>query len=337
MPQPKDLQMALLNQIIQRFPRKSDAVTKLEEVLFLKRDSVARRLRGETLLSPKEIQTLAIYFEISLDQLVFGATNKSFFTYNLYNQPINNFLDYLNQIYNAISAFNQWPNFEVRYASREIPLFIYMMFPKLLAFKLYVFGLTTWHFDYLQNRPFSFDLLIPKELELAEQITRLYCSIASRDYWTVTILEQSLNQIEYMALEGRIEDKETVSLLCAEVQRMVDHAHLMAEHGRKFLPGQTPSELDGQFDLYFNEIVDTNNMILAISDQQSGLFHTFDTPNFLFTADQRICKSVEDWFDKTLGNSTSISVHSGRNRNHYFKKLGDRIQKSTNHLGTILD
>lgn len=323
-----NLQASILSQILARFTKRSEAISQLQEALSLKREAVNRRLRGDTALGPQEIQALALYFNISIDELVFGQTNRSLFVYNQYKQPISSFLDYLQQIHYAISTFKQKPNFEVRYASREIPIFIYMMFPKLLAFKLYVYALTTWHFDYLQDRPFTFDLLGHKELEVAENMTKLYCSIPSKDYWTVNILEQSLNQMEFMALEGRITDNATLLELCEEVKLMVNHSQLMAKQGQKFLPGLSPTDYDGQFDLYFNEIVDTNNMILAISEQEYGLYHTFDTPNFLFTNDQRICKSVENWFDQTLGNATSISVHSARHRNHYFNRLSERIRKA---------
>lgn len=327
------LQSLILNQVLLRFSKKSDAISKLEEVLSLKREAISRRLRGDTILSPQEIQTLAIHFNLSIDELLFGNTNRSLFVYNLNNQPINSFLDYLHQVHFAISSFKQKPNFEIRYTSREIPIFIYMMYPKLMAFKLYVYGLTAWGFEYLQGKPFSFDLLGYQELKIAEEMSRMYCSIPSKDYWTVNILEQSLNQIGFMVSENRIKDRRVILELCDEVKSMVEHAQNMAKKGQKFLPGEKPAKDAGQFDLYLNEIVDTNNMILAVSDHEYGLYHTFNTPNFLFTSDQKICRSVEEWFDTTLGNATSISVHSAKHRNQYFNSLRESIQKAYDRFG----
>ena len=333
MPTQTDFQQLLLREIIKKYPRKSDATSALEEVLSLGRDSISRRLRGDTSLTAQEVYILANHYQISLDQLIHDGQQEAIFRYNGFGPPIRSFQDYLQQIHHLISTFSQRPNFQVHYATREIPIFIYMMFPKLLTFKLYVYGLTTWNMDYLNTTSFHFDLLTPQELEVARETTRLYCAHSSKDFWTVTILEQTLNQLEYMVVAERIYDMATALELVVAFQEMIEHAQAMAAQGQKFLPGTTPNEDNGRFELFYNEFADTNNMILATSDQQAALFHTFDTPNFLFTTDERICTTVQDWFDTTLGNSTSISVHSALNRNRYFKRLSQRLEETRKRIG----
>ena len=185
------------------------------------------------LLNAQEIQTLATYFDISIDEILKGKRNKTFFSYNIYERSINNFLEYIQQINWQISEFYRRPEFRVHYASREIPIFIYMMFPRLLTFKLYVYGLTVWRFEYLQNKRFTFDLVNATELSLAEDTSRLYCSIDSTDYWTLSILEQTLNQIEYVALEGRFENNDDALTICHEIQALVEHCRSMAESGKE--------------------------------------------------------------------------------------------------------
>ncbi|MEM7575807.1 MAG: helix-turn-helix transcriptional regulator [Bacteroidota bacterium] len=328
MPTQTDFQQLLLREILKKYARKSDATSALEKVLSVGRDSISRRLRGDTSLTAQEVFILARHYQISLDQLVHEGQQEAIFRYNGFGPPITNFLDYLHQIHHQISVFSQRPNFQVRYATREIPIFIYMMFPKLLTFKLYVYGQTTWKFDYLNTVDFHFDLLTPQELGVAKETASIYCANSSKDYWTITILEQTLNQLEYMVIAGRIKEAATALALVDAFQKMIDHAQAMAAQGQKFLPGRTPNQDNGRFELFYNEFADTNNMILATSDQQAALFHTFDTPNFLFTTDSRICTTVENWFDTTLGNSTSISVHSGLNRNKYFNRLSQRLEQT---------
>ncbi|MEM9526237.1 MAG: hypothetical protein AAGA31_06485 [Bacteroidota bacterium] len=330
-----DLQTALLDKVLAHFDKRSEAAQTLEQLLSLGRDSVARRLRGETALTPHEISILAKRFNISLDELLFGQRGRAIFSHNRSESGIKNFSDYLALIHQQIAEFNQLKNFRVRYASREIPIFIYMMFPKLLAFKLYVYGLTTWQLDYLKNRPFTFDLLLDADRETARQTANLYCSIPSEDYWTVTILEQTLNQLEYLIIEGRIVQLSVAHQLIESLTAMLDHAQAMAESGHKFLPGDTPTDVHGRFSLYYNEYADTNNLILATSDQVAGLYHTFDTPNFLFTSDRQICSTVERWFENTLGKSTAISVHSSKNRHRFFRRLNERVEKTSRKLAIL--
>ena len=66
-----NLQQALFDQIISRFPNKTAAVAEISEVLGLGRDPVYRRMRGDTILTPDELSELSRTFHISLDELIF--------------------------------------------------------------------------------------------------------------------------------------------------------------------------------------------------------------------------------------------------------------------------
>ncbi len=330
-----DLQSSLLERILARYPKKTAAVESLMEVLHVNRDGIYRRLRNDTLLNAPEIQALATKFDISLDEVLSGQDNKISFSYNLYDQPVKSFLHYLGQINQHLGMFSHQPGFKVFYSSRELPIFIYKMFPKLLSFKLYVYGLTTWHFDYLKEKKFNFDILAPKDLEVAESTSRIYTSIDSTDFWTPTILEQTLSQIEFMAHAGRFASPDIAFAIGREIIDVVNHCRAMAEVGKKFLPGFSPDDANGNFTLFSNELAGTSNTILAISDHQYGLYNTLDSPNFIYTTNQRICRSVEDWFNKLLNDSVALSVHSGRNRNIYFNKLEQRANQHLKDLEYI--
>lgn len=302
-------------------------------ILSLSQDSIYRRLREETLLTAEEVHLLADHFGISIDELLIPNTDQVLFSYNGFGQKITSFWDYLQQLYQNVHSISQLPNLKIYYASREIPVFHFMMFPKLLTFKMYLFGLTSWHLDFLQDRPFSFELMTPQEQEMANTISKMYCAVDSTELWTSSILEQSLNQVEYMAMENRFEEHAFAFEICREIKDLLDHARTMAEHGDKSMPGRYKSS--GQFDLFYNELTSTGNTILAVSDRQQVLFNTFDSPNFIYTTNQRLCTSMEEWFQKVLSHSVSISVHSAGNRNRYFNRLERRIQQTRKRLELI--
>ncbi len=330
-----NLQELLLNQIVARYPRKADAASQLMTILSLNRDGVYRRLRGDTALTPQEIQTLAIHFQLSLDDLIAVNSNRLTFQYDSHQGTISNYWDYFTQMHEQVSTFSSQPGVRVFYATREIPFYVFMMFPRILAFKLYIYGLTNWEFPYLADRKFDFDLLTSQELDLAATICQLYLSVNSTDFWSLSVVEQSLHQIEYMIEEGRIDRIDVAQEICLDIGRMLEHARSMAEAGKKFLPGQTPIAENSQFNLYYNELVGTNNTILVTSDYLQGLFVTFDTPNFIYTLEQKVCASIEGWFDKIIRHSTPISISSRKNRNNFFNRLTDKVAQTRKRIDLL--
>ena len=331
------LQMVLFNKIIAGYDKKAEAVNELMDVLSVNKDGIYRRMRGDTALTADEVYELATHYQLSIDELLTQNSNKTYFYYNSFNRNINNFGEYLEQVHQHIYSFSRLPNNQLYYATREIPIFFYTSFPKLLAFKLYVYGISTWYFDYLIGRKFSFDLLSPHDLELAKSMSELYTTINSIDLWTLSILEQTLNQIISIAIEGRFQDENTALSICDEVRALVNHCKLMAEKGLKFMPGESPLPENGKFELFYNELASTNNTILAISDVWQGVFNTFDNPNFLHTNDPKLCQASKDWFYKVMSHSIPLSIYDAKNRDQFFNKLIARIDRTSKRLESFYD
>ena len=66
-----------LNALEERFPRKSDLVSALAELLPLERESLYRRLRKEVYFSAEETMLVAQAWNISLDNIIHVQTNKT--------------------------------------------------------------------------------------------------------------------------------------------------------------------------------------------------------------------------------------------------------------------
>lgn len=89
------LQDQLFERILERYPRKSDAVEALCELLNTTKDPVYRRLRGDTLLVPEELTLLARHYHISLDGLIFNRDDNVVCSFNAFSHQVKNFEDYL--------------------------------------------------------------------------------------------------------------------------------------------------------------------------------------------------------------------------------------------------
>lgn len=324
---PKNLQTVLLERVLQHFSSKSAAADTLADLLNITRESIYRRLRGETLLTPDEIQLLATRFRISIDAIIQPATSYIPFIYNMFSRPITDLFGYVGQVYENMQLLKPLKDVQIYYASQEIPIFEYFFFPELLSFKLYVYGLTSWDLHYLEDQKFSTGLVPVSVTDQARECVRLYSSYHSRSLWSLTFIENTLNQIEYIASVRRIDPPGLALVLCDQLEQLLERAGKMAELGKKFFQVPEVSAENGTFELYFNELASTNNTILVVSPGRQLLYTTFGTPNFLVTTDATLCKYTQNWFDTIISRSTAISVHNAKERDHFFHLMNRKVDR----------
>jgi hypothetical protein len=220
----------------------------------------------------------------------------------------------------------------------EIPAFHYFYNRELTAFKLYVWGLTSLGFDFLEGRKFSFNFVSPDNFVISDNIAKLYNQLPSTELYSLNIVDHTLNHIEYIAAIDGFENPEDALTLCDAVQSTMAHARNMAEKGMKFSPGSEPKEgVNARFDLYHNELVSTNNTFLLKSSATKVLYTTFGNPNFLMTTDDRMCDYADKWLDSTIKKSTTISNHSEKSRAWFFNRLEKRIKRSRNRIEMLME
>lgn len=328
---PDQLQQVLLEQIIGSFKKKSDAVERISELLHLGKDAVYRRLRGETLLTPKEIQLLATAFGISLDSLVFQNTNSLIFSMNALSGKIHTFRDFFEGLSANIQELGAVKDSFIYYPTNEIPLFYFFFFPELLEFKLYVWGKHIWDFDYLNTTPFGKNF-IPADLQIkSQQLLQRWLKIDSAEMWSANLFDNTLSQIEFHAATGGFEEYGDAFRLCDALSKLSEHLCNMAAAGKKFKPGNHPSS-GAIFELYHNEMVSAYNTIYITSPTVRMVYVTFGTPNFIKSTDPRICDFTENWTKTILQKSIPISNRAEGERKRFFQMVNRRIDQTRKRL-----
>jgi len=326
------LQQFIFDEIQHRLDRKADRVEALSEILSLGKDAIYRRMRGDTVLTPDEITLLVRHFEISLDKFVFRNSNALIFTFSPFTQTVKRFEDYFSDIHADLSSLRNTSGTRIYYASSEIPIFHYLLFPELIAFKLYVWGRSIWNFDYLQDYPFDFDIIPRHVLQQMEVLLSGYRNIPSTELWSVSVMDNTLSQIEYHLNIGGFKKPADAIRLCDRLWEWTQHVERMAELGRKFSVG-SKSESDGaEFLLFHNEMIYTNNTILVQKPNEKTVYTTHTNPNFLKTSDQRMGDYTENWFKNVLSKSTALSLHGEKGRKWYFDRLRRRIDLMRNRI-----
>jgi len=324
----KSIQDTLLEIVLSNFEKRSQAVDVLSEKLNIGKDAVYRRLRGDTILTPEEIALLARDYNISLDALVFEDTDTLFFKYSPFIKPINEFRDFLLPIQQGFEEIQKLPDTHIYYTYCEIPFFLYCFFPELISFKLYVWGRTVWDFDYLTETQFDFEVIPYSIIQITEELLASYKSIPSTELWSLNIVDNTLNQIEYFVNSGKFKDDNDALSLCDKLLALIEHMRAMALHGTKFLINGSPEDGGAYFNLYHNEMVYTNNTIFVNNPVRPMVYTTFSNPNFLISTDRKVCEYMDNWFTRLIAKSNPISTHSEKNRDWFFNALKRKINIS---------
>jgi len=331
------LQSTLLDLIIERHSKRAEAVDALCQLLNVGKDAIYRRMRGDTLLAPDEIALLSKHYSISLDAIALDKSDTVIVNYNVFSKKVNSFKDYLDGVYNQLLEVSQLPNAKITYASSEIPVFMFMYIPELICFKLYIWGMTTWDFDFLQDRKFSFDLIAFPYRETVEKIMKLYNHLPTTNVWCQSFIDTTINHIEYIHTIGKFADPQDALRLCDDLSNMVGHMRVMAEHGKKFPLGVSPEAGSVDFNLYYNELSATSNTILAETDIGDSVFITHASPNFFSSTDKKLCEHTKKYLKDVIAKSNSITQHSSKDREWFFGRLERKIKLAKQRLAMAME
>ena len=319
-------QSGMMKKISRMTGGKDHLLKWLQENLGLGRASAYRRLNGETLFDLEEIIMIISAFKIPVTEL-FESDKSILYFYQETEQP-KSYEEWFHRIEADFSKLIAEPNCKMYYTSSESPIFYYFHFDAFTHFKLYIWAKTIWRFDDLEDVPFSLknELWNDSVQALKDKFLINYTEMPSVEFWTPNFLSNNLNQIQYF-LEGYLfEDRNDALLLCDQLRTMLKLLEEQTRTGLKV--AVAGAQESGTYELYYNEILHTNNTILFTSDTSKALYNTFGNPNTIKTKQASACEYAEGWFNNLKKSSLKLSKESDRDRMRLFKKLEDKINKA---------
>ena len=328
----KAFQKRFFDSILTQIPLKQ-LVGAMSEILDKSKQDCYRRINGKYAISIDEISTLMTGLrdkyrqEFTIDGLVFEGKENVVFSFNAFSKPIKQFEDFLVQILQNVKLAQALPGVKVYYGSNEIPLTLYCLAPKILSFKLFLYGITQWGFDYLERAKYTHQLISPETIALGNEIAKSYVDIPSFEIWNETIIDNTLHQISYMSATNKIRTQEEAIALCEEVRKLIRHFEKMVEQGRKFPVGSLNGHPGGNFNIYLNHLANVNDSILCTSDQVNVFFTALSTPNFLITQNAKMCSYIKGKFDHIIKKSTELNSNPVE-RTQYFNRLEKKIENT---------
>ncbi len=313
---------AFLDSIKNRFSNKEEMVDTIGKALFLNKNSVYRRLRGDTDFTFEEVCTLAQATGISLDQFIQKQNNVVSCTHRLYDKNDNALEAFLTDTLHTFRKTVHLKNIKLFYSSKGLPFFIFLNSPKLLAFKLFVWEVGSWNAEKIHEYKFNTDWLNERHLEMANEIYQCYGNIPSYEIWSKTILESTFEQINYLRSVGCLDDTQLVVEILQELNEVLLEAKKLTDTGKKMWGSQASA-----FQLYQSELFNsTNNVFYVESNELSFVSWTFCDPDYVMSQDPALCNRASLWLKNLIHQSNGITNHSLKNRNEFFSYLSKQIE-----------
>ena len=298
----------------------------MADLLSVSQSVAYKKIKKEVGISATELLALAQHFDVPIipkpgEDVAFAIPHLE--------QQINNPQQFLEGLVLQISSLAvEELNPKIFYATSEMPIWYYMKFRELTVLKMYIASITVWNIPESGEEEVSIESILKDSAmnELRVKIFNAFCALNTVEYYPINMLDNTLNQIGFLLTTGKI-DREFAIHVFDQVEELVDWMLSSAETGHK---QNTSGDAVGDYTLYFNEMVYTNNIVLVENDKESVVFTTLDNPNYLMTHSRRVVAYFQKWFANMNHRSIIISKEAERERIVYFNTLKDRIQRVRN-------
>jgi len=325
MNQEKTTQELLFQDIKQRLPSNLSFVHDISELLGISYDSAYRRIRGEKELSLEETKTICRHYNVSLDSLMGVEGNSVVFSSMSIGHKNFTLEMWLSSILAEVKRLKECKAKEVIYAAKDIPLFHLFQFPEIAAFKFYF-----WHkalFPIREDEDMQFSIDISENVfSIGYQLLSLYNTLPVSELWNEETFTSITRQIEYCYVSGFFSSKTDALNLCDVLEKMIRHLQREAERGFLFLYGSPEDGIPGNYKLYFNEVVLSDNTIFTNMDGNPGTYMTYNIINLLITNNPGFCEQIQSNLRILMTKSTLISSTSAKERNRFFHVMQEKIR-----------
>jgi hypothetical protein len=315
-----DIQPMFLEQVRSKLPPNVSFPDELAEVLNISRDSAYRRIRGETVLSLEEVRTICNHYRLSLDSLLAPTQDSISFNHRAINSTTFTFGDWLMSILKNLEMIHQFPQRELVYCAKDLPMFHYLAIPELAAFKMY-FWMRIYHrYEKYTSVPFDQKVVPAEYLATGDRIYNLYSSIPSTEILSDEVANVTTRQIEYSLESGFISQSQGAMLFDCFAQ-LIDKTRNFAANGSK-------NGKDNNYFLYKNDILIADNTIFFKMGDKRVTYLTYNTMNILTTSEESFSNIVENFLKNLINKSVLISLTGERERNKFYKRINDHIAAS---------
>lgn len=197
-----------------KIPDGVNLANTLMDILYIGKEAVYRRLRGEVPFTLNEASIISKKMGVSLDQIVgISYTNNAMFDLNLlhYSDPIKTYYTILDHYLEVFEALHDDPTSELSTASNMIPQTFYLQYENLSKFRLF-----KWMYqnEKVNCVKYFSELTLSDELkQVQKDFVKATQYIQTTNYiWDCMMFHYLVNDIKYFASIHLITDEEVTNL-----------------------------------------------------------------------------------------------------------------------------
>jgi len=314
----QDIQTTLFQLIKQKIAGDDSIGNALSDILSISPDAAYRRYRNETPLTIQEVKKICKHYSISFDALCEMGEGKVLFSYTPLNSYDFSLESYLEGILVAFQRLKMLSGPEIILSVNNTQFFQLLNFPHLVRFRLYFWARTHLQMSALQNESFKHEKTSDTAFSLGKEIIQIYNSIPSKEIYDLEFMRGFLRQIQYYYNSHLFEDPEYSLFLYDRILMLSSHLKEQAIVGKKFMYGTQAPAQGNQFEMYLNEMVNTDSTFYYKGNETKGIFIAHNIMNYLQTSDENYVNDSKSIIDKQLANSSIISVVNEKERNNFF-------------------
>lgn len=323
-----ELQRLFFKHIKSVTPPNLSFVDDIAASLSISNDSAYRRIRGEKAVTFDEIQKLCKRYRISLDQVMNLDTDTTLFHGRNLDTEHFDFENYLKQILTNLKQINSATHKKMYYEAKDIPIFHHFQFAELATFKYFFWMKSVMYYPAYSKLHFEDNQLTDAFQKMGREIIKTYNQVPSVEIWVVESINATIRQIEYYHGAGVFRKTETIALLYHQLETLVEHIREQAEHGEKFMVGDKPTGISGNYELYCNEVFLGHNTIVVETDGMQTTYINHAVMNFMQTNDLAFCHYTKKSIENNMKKSVLISSVSEKERSRFFNTLMNNIATS---------
>ena len=318
-------QIKFFNELKGKIPPNLVLVDVITDELKISNDSAYRRIRGETSLSMEELKHLCTKFGISMDAIFTNSSESVLFSYTAVKPGKFDYMAWFEYIAHNLEILRAYNLKEMIYGAKDMPLFYFFIQPKLAAFKLFFWMRNINNFPGMEELKFDPGVITNEILMKAKSVWSGYIPIPSIEIWSEEAIAITLRQIEYYFEIGRFKSNADALGLLEDYRSVILHVQKQAEAGEKFRFGDEPAGNANNYQLYFNEVIISDNTVYFKMGDFSMVHLGHNVMNILSTTNPDFCRDTYIALSNLIKNSTQISAVSEKERNRFFNFMLNRI------------
>jgi hypothetical protein len=301
-------------------------VDELRELFGVSKDSVYRRVRGETPCTFAELSLISKKYPVSIDTFMGNESTVIPCTYHWFEEESFTFEKYLQGMKRELKFASAQEEVEVIYLTNDLTIFQLMQFPEIAAFKSFFWQKTAFNFPSFRNKTFSLDSIKGEWLQSSREIVEAYLRLPTIEVVGQHAILNMLAQIQYYQQQHFFDQPEDAAILCKKLKELIQHVKSQAEQGKKFLFGEKPAPQSRPYRLFYNTISSVDSVILSqIGPLQLAHLSIFP-PAYLRATHPSFLKLQFDQAKAILSHSVELTGLSEVHRNPYFETLLQQVE-----------